>query len=189
MTNLQLTYSMMKGWKFFLLRPKTKQGCSFSLFSTQCGIKSGNSRTPMVDSCQCMAKPIQYCKVKIKKFKKTIKNKNILFHYGLSQEAGHSSLCYTIGTYLSILNIRVCIYQFQTPSASLPPPLPLGNHRSDLYVCESVSVLQIDSLVHILDSTYKWYHMVFIFLLPYLLQHDNLQSHLCCCKCIIFFFF
>ena len=24
----------------------------------------GNSCTPMVDSCQCMAKPIQYCKVK-----------------------------------------------------------------------------------------------------------------------------
>ena len=28
------------------------------------GIKIGNSCTPMVDSCQCMAKPIQYCKVK-----------------------------------------------------------------------------------------------------------------------------
>ena len=29
----------------------------------------GNSCTPMADSCQCMAKPIQYCKVK-KKLKK-----------------------------------------------------------------------------------------------------------------------
>ena len=27
----------------------------------------GNSCTPVVDSCQCMAKPIQYCKVKKKK--------------------------------------------------------------------------------------------------------------------------
>ena len=26
----------------------------------------GNSCTPVVDSCQCMAKPIQYCKVKLK---------------------------------------------------------------------------------------------------------------------------
>ena len=26
----------------------------------------GNSRTPMAHSCQCMAKPIQYCKVKNK---------------------------------------------------------------------------------------------------------------------------
>ena len=28
------------------------------------GFKMGNTYTPMVDSCQCMAKPIQYCKVK-----------------------------------------------------------------------------------------------------------------------------
>ena len=28
------------------------------------GFRVGNSRTPVVDSCQCMAKPIQYCKVK-----------------------------------------------------------------------------------------------------------------------------
>ena len=30
----------------------------------------GNSCIPIVDSCQCMAKPIQYCKVKIKIKKK-----------------------------------------------------------------------------------------------------------------------
>ena len=29
------------------------------------GFRIGNSCTPMVDSCQCMAKPIQCCKVKI----------------------------------------------------------------------------------------------------------------------------
>ena len=28
------------------------------------GFMFGNSCIPMVDSCQCMAKPIQYCKVK-----------------------------------------------------------------------------------------------------------------------------
>ena len=28
------------------------------------GFRMGNTCTPMVDSCQCMAKPIQYCKVK-----------------------------------------------------------------------------------------------------------------------------
>ena len=28
------------------------------------GFRVGNSRTSVVDSCQCMAKPIQYCKVK-----------------------------------------------------------------------------------------------------------------------------
>ena len=28
------------------------------------GFRIGNSCTPAADSCQCMAKPIQYCKVK-----------------------------------------------------------------------------------------------------------------------------
>ena len=28
------------------------------------GFRMGNTCTPVVDSCQCMAKPIQYCKVK-----------------------------------------------------------------------------------------------------------------------------
>ena len=28
------------------------------------GFMFGNTCTPVVDSCQCMAKPIQYCKVK-----------------------------------------------------------------------------------------------------------------------------
>ena len=45
---------------------------------------------------------------------------NILFHYGLSQEIGYSSLCCTVRPCcLSILNIIVCIYQLQIPSPSL----------------------------------------------------------------------
>ena len=28
------------------------------------GFMFGNACTPVVDSCQCLAKPIQYCKVK-----------------------------------------------------------------------------------------------------------------------------
>ena len=27
------------------------------------GFRMGNTCTPMADSCQCMAKPVQYCKV------------------------------------------------------------------------------------------------------------------------------
>ena len=27
------------------------------------GYRIGNTRTPMADSCECMAKPLQYCKV------------------------------------------------------------------------------------------------------------------------------
>ena len=67
-----------------------------------------------------------------------------LSHYFLQQL--YSSLCYTVGPCcLSILN--VCIYKHQILSPSLSLPLPLGNHKSDLYVCDSVSVLQVSSFV------------------------------------------
>ena len=53
-----------------------------TLFSRKRYVKGGgfrmqNTCTPMADSCQCMAKPIQYCKVKKerKKEKKTLKKK------------------------------------------------------------------------------------------------------------------
>ena len=40
----------------------------------------GNACTPIVDSCQCMAKPIQYCKVKKKKKKNAqTTKKNYIF--------------------------------------------------------------------------------------------------------------
>ena len=39
------------------------------------GFMFGNACTPVVDSCQCMAKPIQYCKVNKVKIK--IKKKKI----------------------------------------------------------------------------------------------------------------
>ena len=34
------------------------------------GFRMDNTCTPMTDSCGCMAKPIQYCKIKKKKSKK-----------------------------------------------------------------------------------------------------------------------
>ena len=73
----------------------------------------------------------------------------ILFHYGLSQDIKYSSLCYTLGPCCSSIRyVIVCIYQLQTPRIFLSLPYPLlGNHRSVLYVCESVSILQIGSFV------------------------------------------
>ena len=50
----------------------------------------------------------------------------IIFHHGLSQETGYSSLCYIVGPHcISILNVTVCIYLPQTPSlwhSFLHPP-------------------------------------------------------------------
>ena len=59
-----------------------------------------------------------------------------IFHHVLSQEIRYSSLCCTVGLYLIF-----CIYQPQTPTPLHFLPLPLGNHRSVLYVCVSVSIL------------------------------------------------
>ena len=39
------------------------------------GFRMGNTCTPMLDSCQCMVKPIQYCKVKIIKINKNFKKR------------------------------------------------------------------------------------------------------------------
>ena len=38
------------------------------------GFRMGSTCTPMADSCQCMAKPIQYCNVKKNKSIKLKKN-------------------------------------------------------------------------------------------------------------------
>ena len=64
---------------------------------------------------------------------------------------------------LSFLYIIVGIYSPPPPTPSLLQPLLLGNHRSVLYVCEPVSVLQISSFCHMLDSTDKQHHTVFFF--------------------------
>ena len=65
-----------------------------------------------------------------------------IFHPGLAQETGYSSLCYKVGPHgLPIRNVIVGIYQPQTPHPSHSLPLPLGNQKSVLRVCESLSVL------------------------------------------------
>ena len=45
---------------------------------------------------------------------------HIIFHHGLSQETGYSSLCCTVGPHcLSILNVIICIYWPHTPRKEL----------------------------------------------------------------------
>ena len=71
----------------------------------------------------------------------------ILFLYGLSQEVGYSSLCFTVGPCcLSVLNVIVCILSTPYSQPILLFPRPLGNHKSHLYVCESV---KYDVLIHV----------------------------------------
>ena len=48
-------------------------------------------------------------------------------------------------------------------SFPLPPPLPLGNHKSDSISVSLVLLCRYVHLCHILDSMCKWYHMYLSF--------------------------
>ena len=67
---------------------------------------------------------------------------HILFHYGLLHDNEFSiSLCCTVRPYsLPILYVIVYISNPKLPLHPSPTCLPLGNHKSVLYVCEAVSV-------------------------------------------------
>ena len=85
------------------------------------------------------------------------------FCYGLSKAIRYTSLCCTKTFFFTPLiynGLHLLIPS--TKFFSSPPLLCLGNHKSILYVCKTVFVLLI-SLYHILDSSYKWYHVVFVF--------------------------
>ena len=66
----------------------------------------------------------------------------MVFHHVLSQEARYSSLWYSR---TSLLIHSKCnslhLLAPNSPSIPLPSPLLLGNHKSALYVHESISVL------------------------------------------------
>ena len=91
---------------------------------------------------------------------------NILSYYGVSQEIGYISLCCISRTLLFICSKCNSLHQLTPGSQFIPLPshLPFGNHSlfsmsvSLFLICRSVHVCSI------LDSIYKWYHMVFVFL-------------------------
>ena len=63
-----------------------------------------------------------------------------------------------------------------------PKPFPSCNHEFFLYIYEFVSALPV-YLFCILDYTYKWNYMVFIFFcLNYFTLHNAFKVHPCCSK-------
>ena len=103
---------------------------------------------------------------------------------------GHYSILSRVPCVTQYVLISYQFYILQCVYVNLPiyPSLHLlapGNHTFIFYICNSISVLQISSFVpfffFFLDSTYKQYHMKFVFLcLTYFTQYDNLQVHSCC---------
>ena len=62
------------------------------------------------------------------------------------------------------------------------PPTPQALVCS-LYLWVCFFFVIFISLLYFLDSTYKWYHTVFVFLyLTYFTWQNTLQVHPCCCK-------
>lgn len=72
----------------------------------------------------------------------------VVFYYGLSEDTECRSLCSTVGPVVYSSYTLACICYSQTPSPAL---LILPSHRQPqvyfVYVCESISVLQISLYV------------------------------------------
>ena len=83
------------------------------------------------------------------------------------------------------------MYKYLTNSQSFPLTTPSPLATTSLFsVCESVSVCRQVHFCHILDSTYKPYHIVSVYLfLTYCTQYHNLQLNPCCCEWYYFILF
>ena len=80
----------------------------------------------------------------------------ILFHYGLPQDVEYSFLCYTVSKTWLFIHSKCDSLHLPTPNSQsipLPPLTPWQPQICSLWVlfCSSC---------HILNSTYKWYHIV-----------------------------
>ena len=74
-----------------------------------------------------------------------------------------------------------------SPYSSLAPLLSLSPLVTTslffIFVSLFLFFILFTSLFYFLDSTYKWYHPVFVFLYrTYFTKHNILQVHPCCCK-------
>ena len=70
------------------------------------GFRMGNTCTPVADACWCMAKPIQYCKVKNNTNKKIKKKKNT----GVGSHSLLQGTILTQGSNPGLLNCRQILY-------------------------------------------------------------------------------
>ena len=98
-------------------------------------------------------------------------------------------MLYNISLWL-ILYLIVCTsysLRLYCPSPSLSPLITTS--LFSIYVSAPFFVI-LTSLLYFLDSTYKWCHIVFVFLcLTCSTQCNALQVHPCCCKWPDFFLF
>ena len=91
-----------------------------------------------------------------------------LFHYRLLQDIEYSSLCYMGGPCCFLVLYVVVVYVNLKLLTYLFPQLPLSPLVSiSCFQCLLVYFWFVNKLICIfffLDSTYKWYHMIFVFI-------------------------
>ena len=96
-----------------------------------------------------------------------------------------------IGIFPVLCNMSLSLAYTQrfVPPSLLPLYCPC-NHWKTLAcsLWESFFYIIFTTLLHFLDSTHTWYHIVFVFFsLTYFTQYNALQVHPCCCKWQNFF--
>ena len=110
-------------------------------------------------------------------------------HMGYYRVLHRSPVLYNRFLLIICFIYSVCICQYQSLNLSLPTFL-LGNHK---FVSTSVTLSLFGNTficTFFKDSTYKQYHMIFVFLcLTYFIQYDNLWVHPCNCKWYDFLLF
>ena len=76
------------------------------------------------------------------------------------------------------------LHLLTTNSQSIPlPPPPPPPWQPQVCSPSLFSFCGKVHLCHVLDTRYKWYHVVFVFLfLTYFTQYESLGFHPCCCK-------
>ena len=79
------------------------------------GFRMGDTYTPMADSCQCMVKPLQYCKVKINKTGETKKGGKMRVHLGLNSSLGNvcvggKDMVQTLSQYKRLFKISLMVF-------------------------------------------------------------------------------
>ena len=70
------------------------------------GFRVGNTGTPMAYSCQCMAKPIQYCKVislQLKYINLYLKKVRVLSCFKIAKQRAYFRCCLVAKSYLTLL--------------------------------------------------------------------------------------
>ena len=81
--------------------------------------------------------------------------------------------------WLSLLNIAVHTCQSQTPNLSVPLP---SNHKFIVKVWICFCLIKKFIYGILLDSMYKWYYMIFVFVWLTSFTVTISMSHPCCCK-------